>query len=164
LVGPVLDGRTEDACFGSGASTATGMFGNLRSIFFLRCLMSFLGAFGHSGIFAGICRLVLVTCVVSACFVNAIRPGNPSAISSLRRRSISPSDCWFFALYPEPDIRWNFGLAETGQTRRLFLPLDARIGHQFTKALTASLEVGVPIINQYPVYDFKTELRVDMKF
>jgi len=71
---------------------------------------------------------------------------------------------WFLALYPEPDIRWNFGPAVTGQTGRLFLPFDARVGRKFTKQLTVSLEVGVPIINQYPVYDFKTELRVDMKF
>jgi hypothetical protein len=73
-------------------------------------------------------------------------------------------DGWFFALFPEPDIRWNFGPAVTGQTGRLFLPFDARVGHLFTKTLTVSLEVGVPIIDQYPVYDFKTELRVDMKF
>ena len=71
---------------------------------------------------------------------------------------------WFLALYPSPDIRWNFGPAVTGQTGRLFLPFDARVGRKFTKTLTVSLEVGVPIINQYPVYDFKTELRVDMKF
>jgi hypothetical protein len=71
---------------------------------------------------------------------------------------------WFLALYPEPDIRWNFGPAVTGQTGRLFLPFDARVGRKFTKTLTVSLEVGVPIVNQYPVYDFKTELRVDMRF
>jgi hypothetical protein len=71
---------------------------------------------------------------------------------------------WFFALYPEPDIRWNFGPAVTGQTGRLFLPFDGRVGRKFSKTLTVSLEVGVPIVNQYPVYDFKTELRVDMKF
>jgi len=71
---------------------------------------------------------------------------------------------WFFALYPEPDIRWNFGPPVTGQSGRLFLPFDGRLGRKFTKTLTVSLEVGVPIVNQYPVYDFKTELRVDLKF
>jgi len=30
--------------------------------------------------------------------------------------------------------------------------------------LTVSLEVGVPIVNQYPVYDLKTELTVGIKF
>jgi hypothetical protein len=73
-------------------------------------------------------------------------------------------DGWFFALYPEPDIRWNFGPPATGQTGRLFLPFDGRVGRKFTKTLTVSLEVGVPIVNQYPVYNLKTELRVDMKF
>jgi hypothetical protein len=73
-------------------------------------------------------------------------------------------DGWYLAFYPEPDIRWNFGEAVTGQTGRLFLPFDARVGHKFNKTLTVSLEVGVPIINQYPVYDLKTELRVDVKF
>jgi hypothetical protein len=73
-------------------------------------------------------------------------------------------DGWFFALYPEPDIRWNFGPPVTGQTGRLFLPFDGRVGRKFSKTLTVSLEVGVPIVNQYPVYDLKTELRVDLKF
>jgi hypothetical protein len=95
--------------------------------------------------------------------------GDPSkkSISDLQFApmvNFSFPDGWFFALYPEPDIRWNFGPAVTGQTGRLFLPFDARIGRKFTKELTVSLEVGVPIINQYPVYDLKTELRVDMKF
>jgi hypothetical protein len=95
--------------------------------------------------------------------------GDPSrkSISNLQFApmvNFSFPDGWFLALYPEPDIRWNFGPAATGQTGRLFLPFDARVGRKFTKALTVSLEVGVPIINQYPVYDFKTELRVDMKF
>jgi outer membrane putative beta-barrel porin/alpha-amylase len=73
-------------------------------------------------------------------------------------------DGWFFALYPEPDIRWNFGPPATGQTGRLFLPFDGRVGRKFTKTLTVSLEVGVPIVNQYPVYDLQTELRVDIRF
>jgi hypothetical protein len=95
--------------------------------------------------------------------------GNPSrkSISNLQFAptiNFSFPEGWFFALYPEPDIRWNFGPAVTGQTGRLFLPFDARVGHQFTKTLTVSLEVGVPIVDQYPVYKFKTELRVDMKF
>ena len=78
--------------------------------------------------------------------------------------NLSFPDGWYLAFYPEPDIRWNFGEAVTGQTGRLFLPFDARVGRKFTKTLTVSLEVGVPIINQYPVYDLKTELRVDLRF
>jgi hypothetical protein len=75
-------------------------------------------------------------------------------------------DSWFFALFPEPDIRGNFGPAVTGQTRTSVSALRHPRWAQFTKVhqtLTVSLEVGVPIIDQYPVYDFKTELRVDMK-
>jgi hypothetical protein len=32
-----------------------------------------------------------------------------------------------------------------GQTWRIFLPFDGRIGRKFTKTLTVSLEAGVPI-------------------
>jgi hypothetical protein len=71
---------------------------------------------------------------------------------------------WFFDLYPSPDIRWNFGPPVTGQTGRFFLPFDARIGRKFSKYFNVSLEVGVPIIKQYPVYDFTTQLRVNFNF
>ncbi len=112
---------------------------------------------------AGECISNLCCAMMSA--LPAIRRGDPSAIFSLRRRSTSPSPtAGFSRSIQSPDIRWNFGPAVTGQTGRLFLPFDARVGRKFTKTLTVSLEVGVPIINQYPVYDFKTEFRVDMKF
>jgi hypothetical protein len=95
--------------------------------------------------------------------------GDPSR-KSINNLQLAPEvnfsfpDGWFFAFYPEPDIRWNFGPPVTGQTGRLFLPFDGRVGRKLAKTLTVSLEVGVPIVKQYPVYDFKTELRVDMKF
>jgi hypothetical protein len=63
-----------------------------------------------------------------------------------------------------PEIRWNFGAPVTGQTGRLFLPFDARIGHKFSDAFDASLEVAVPIIKQYPVYNFMTALRLNLNF
>jgi Putative MetA-pathway of phenol degradation len=95
--------------------------------------------------------------------------GDPSrkAISNLQFApmvNFSLPDLWFFTLYPSPDIRWNFGPAATGQTGRLFLPFDARIGRKFSKNLNVSLEVGVPIIRQYPVYDFTSQLRVNIIF
>jgi hypothetical protein len=71
---------------------------------------------------------------------------------------------WFFALYPNPEIRWNFGAPITGQTGRLFLPFDARIGHTFSDNFNVSLEVAVPIVKQYPVYDFMTALRFNLTF
>jgi hypothetical protein len=95
--------------------------------------------------------------------------GDPEkrAISNLQFApmiNFSLPDRWFFTLYPTPDIRWNFGPPVTGQTGRLFLPFDGRIGRKITKNLTISLELGVPIIKQYPVYDFLTQVRVNFNF
>jgi hypothetical protein len=95
--------------------------------------------------------------------------GDPAkkSISNLQLAPVvnfSLPEGWFFTLYPSSDIRWNFGPPVTGQTGRLFLPFDARIGRKFNKYLSVSLEVGVPIIKQYPVYDFTTQLRVNLNF
>jgi hypothetical protein len=73
-------------------------------------------------------------------------------------------DRWFITLYPSNDIRINLGDPVSGQTGRLFLPFDAAIGRNLTDRLVVSFEAGVPIIDAYPVYKFKTELRVIMKF
>jgi hypothetical protein len=78
--------------------------------------------------------------------------------------NISLPDHWFFMLYPSADIRVNYGDPVTGQTGRLFLPFDFSVGRSLTKNFTVSLEVGLPIIKDYPVYDFKTTTRLDMKF
>jgi hypothetical protein len=71
---------------------------------------------------------------------------------------------WFVTIYPSPDIRFNFGDPITGQTGRLFLPADLMIGRTLTKDITLSLEVSIPVIKDYPVYDFKTVTRLNMKF
>jgi hypothetical protein len=73
-------------------------------------------------------------------------------------------DRWFFTLYPSQDIRWNFGDPVTGQTGRLFLPFDARIGRKLSGNAALSLEVGVPIIKDYPVYNFKTQVRLNLTY
>jgi hypothetical protein len=73
-------------------------------------------------------------------------------------------DRWFLTFYPSPDIRFNFGDPITGQTGRLFLPFDIRIGRKLSDNVALSLEVGVPIIKDYPVYDFKTELRLNVTY
>ena len=77
---------------------------------------------------------------------------------------ISLPDRWFLILYPSADIRVNFGDPITGQTGRLFFPFDFSVGRSLTKYCTVSLEVGVPIIKDYPVYNFKTTARLNMKF
>jgi len=71
---------------------------------------------------------------------------------------------WFVTFYPDPDIRWNFGNPITGQTGRLFLPVDFLVGREITKRIVTSLEIGFPIINDYPVYDFKMVTRLNIKF
>jgi hypothetical protein len=73
-------------------------------------------------------------------------------------------DRWFLTFYPSPDIRFNFGDPITGQTGRLFLPFDVRIGRKLSDNIALSLEVGVPIIKDYPVYDFKAEVRLNVTY
>jgi hypothetical protein len=95
--------------------------------------------------------------------------GDPSAktISNLQLAptlNLSLPDGWFITFYPNPDIRVNFGDPIRGQTGRLFLPFDALVGRKLTKNLAASLEVGVPIIKDYPVYDFKTVARLNLSY
>jgi hypothetical protein len=71
---------------------------------------------------------------------------------------------WFFTLYPSADIRINYGDPITGQTGSLFLPLDILIGRTVMTGVVMSLEIGVPIIKDYPVYDFKTVMRINASF
>ncbi len=78
--------------------------------------------------------------------------------------NVSLPERWFVTFYPDPDIRYNFGDPITGQTGRIFLPADLMVGREITKTFTASVEVSVPIIKDYPVYDFKTVVRLNTKF
>jgi Putative MetA-pathway of phenol degradation len=78
--------------------------------------------------------------------------------------SVSLPERWFVTFFPSPDIRINFGDPITGQTGRLFIPFDVRFGKKFTDNLALSLEVGVPIVRDYPVYDFKTQLRLNLTY
>jgi hypothetical protein len=70
---------------------------------------------------------------------------------------------WFLTLYPSYDIRINEGVPVSGQTGRLFLPADAAVGYRLSDRLSISLEGSVPIVKDYPVYDFKLELRIVFK-
>ncbi len=73
-------------------------------------------------------------------------------------------ETWLISFYPSPDIRVNFGDPVTGQTGRLFLPFDARVGRKLNDHTALSFEVGVPIIKDYPVYNFKAEVRLNGTF
>ena len=78
--------------------------------------------------------------------------------------NIGLPDHWFVNFYPSNDIRINFDAPISGQTGRLFLPLDVSVGRKVADNWIISLEAGVPIIKNYPVYDFKTELRIVKQF
>ena len=106
-------------------------------------------------------------------FVPAIRyavsfAGDPSR-RNISQPQIAPTlnlgltDRWFVTLYPSYDIRVNLGDPVSGQTGRLFLPFDAAVGRNLTDNLVALIEVSVPIIKDYPVYDFKIEGRLALK-
>jgi len=70
----------------------------------------------------------------------------------------------FFTLYPSPDIRLNYGAPVHNQTGRLFLPLNFMVGWKPTEHTVISAEFGIPIIKDFPVYAFKTQLRVGYLF
>jgi Putative MetA-pathway of phenol degradation len=77
--------------------------------------------------------------------------------------NISLPGRWFLTLYPSNDIRINYGDPVSGQTGRLFLPADFAVGYHLNDHVQMSLEIGVPIIRDYPVYDFKAEFRIVIK-
>lgn len=78
--------------------------------------------------------------------------------------NIGLPDRWFLTFYPSADIRINYGDPITGQTGRLFLPFDVRVGRILTDNIALSLEVGVPIIKDYPVYNLKTQVRLNVTY
>jgi hypothetical protein len=78
--------------------------------------------------------------------------------------NIGLPDRWYVTFFPSPDIRINYGDPITGQTGRLFLPFDVRVGKKFSDTIALSLEIGVPIIKDYPVYDFKAQLRLNVTY
>ncbi len=95
--------------------------------------------------------------------------GNPSR-RNISEPQIAPTlniglpDHWFLTFYPSNDIRINFGDPISGETGRLFLPFDVSVGRKVTDSLVISLEASVPIANDYPVYNFKAELRLIKQF
>jgi len=78
--------------------------------------------------------------------------------------SVGLPDRWFVTFYPSADIRINYGDPIPGQTGRWFIPFNVRFGKKLTDNLALSLEVGVPIVKDYPVYDFKTQLRLNVTY
>jgi hypothetical protein len=96
-------------------------------------------------------------------------PGNPGA-RRISEPQIAPTlnidlpGPFFLTFYPSHDIRINYGAPIAGQTGRLFLPFDALIGARLTDKEQFSLEGSVPIVKDYPVYNFKAEARLRIVF
>jgi len=78
--------------------------------------------------------------------------------------NIGLPDRWSITFFPSTDIRINLGDPITGQTGRLFLPFDARIGRKLSDNVALSFEFGVPIIKDYPVYNIKTQVRLNVTY
>ena len=78
--------------------------------------------------------------------------------------NIGLPDRWFLTFFPSPDIRINFGDPITGQTGRLFLPFDVRIGRKLSDNVALSFELGVPVVKDYPVYNLKTQVRLNITY
>jgi hypothetical protein len=78
--------------------------------------------------------------------------------------NIGLPDRWFLTFYPSADIRINYGDPITGQTGRLFLPFDVRVGRKLSDNIALSFELGVPIIKDYPVYNLKTQVRLNVNY
>jgi Putative MetA-pathway of phenol degradation len=78
--------------------------------------------------------------------------------------NIGLPDRWSITFFPSTDIRINLGDPITGQTGRLFLPFDARIGRKLSDNVALSFELGVPIIKDYPVYNLKTQVRLNVTY
>jgi hypothetical protein len=70
----------------------------------------------------------------------------------------------FFTLFPSPDVRLNYGTPVWNQTGRLFLPANFMLGWKPTEHTVISAEFGIPIIKDFPVYTFKTQLRMGYLF
>jgi hypothetical protein len=64
----------------------------------------------------------------------------------------------FVTLYPNQDIRCDLN------TGKWFVPLDFMLGWMPMKKLVISVEVGIPLLKDMPLYDFKIEGRVGYFF
>ncbi|SBW10456.1 conserved exported hypothetical protein [uncultured delta proteobacterium] len=73
-------------------------------------------------------------------------------------------DQWFVNLFPSTDIRCNLGDKRPGDSGRWFVPANVLVGKMLTRDIVTSVEVGVPIIQDYHVYDFKVEARIGFFF
>ena len=86
--------------------------------------------------------------------------GRMSGGCASRRRSTSPRAQPVLHALPQP----GHSTPVRNLTGRLFLPLNFTVGWRPTEHTVISIEFGVPIIKDFPVYTFKTQLRVGYLF
>jgi len=70
--------------------------------------------------------------------------------------------CW--GAWHTDEIRYNLADKRPRDTGRLFLPFDFLIGKLWPGKLVTSIEVSVPIIKEYKLYDCKMEARIGFFF
>lgn len=70
----------------------------------------------------------------------------------------------FINLFPSADIRYNAGDKRSVDKGRWFIPANVMVGKMIRKNVVTSMEVGIPIIKDYRLYDFKTEFRIGIFF
>jgi hypothetical protein len=64
----------------------------------------------------------------------------------------------FLTIFPSTDIRYSF------REEAWFVPFNAQIGKLWGGNVVTSLEAGIPLIDDYEVYDFKIEARIGFFF
>lgn len=71
---------------------------------------------------------------------------------------------FFINLFPSLDIKYNLGKKRPQDEGRWFVPANVMVGKMLRRNVVSSIEVGVPIINDYKFYDFKVEARIGILF
>lgn len=66
---------------------------------------------------------------------------------------------WFVTLFPSQDIVLN-----TIGGKRWFVPADFLVGRNLTERVVASVEISVPVVKEFTLYDFKLEARLSYSF
>jgi len=74
----------------------------------------------------------------------------------------APTPTVFFELFPAGDIVVNF--TDSAHRGRFFLPFDALAGILLAPHVVTTLEMGVPLVKNYPLYDFKLQATIGYFF
>jgi hypothetical protein len=91
--------------------------------------------------------------------------GGDSSRSHLSQLQMSPTvnialpDRWFITLYPSQDIVLN-----NIRGHQWFVPADFLVGRNIDKFTVVSIEVSIPIVKEFTLYDFKLEARISRSF